>query len=206
MGEEQKDNECDGSLTQALTAGDANIKEMALQVFDAVAALPPRVQHIMALKAFGWSNAAIAKELGYKDSRWIGRLLDRWDPNRISERGDAVRRMVLCNMAERVAFESLRSIKVEDFKDMTVQDRVRVAKDAAKIVEELKAKAITPDANEEKLILDIKSWVTDQGGKQIIDVEVDQKTEGDVVGGEGCEGMDGAALSDGDEQEGDTNE
>lgn len=168
------------TLTTALTCGDRKIEEMALQVFDAVAALPPRVQHIMALKCFGWSNRQIAKELGFRDSRWVGRLLDRWDPNRISERGDSVRRMVLCNMAERLAFESLRSIKGHELQEIPVVDRVRIAKDAAKIVNDLKAKMVKPDENEEKLILDIKSWVVGKDGKPITDLEViedDGKTE-----------------------------
>lgn len=162
-----QDEAKDGSLTDALTCGDRNLETTALQVFDAVRGLPPKVQHIMALKSFGWSNLAIAKELGYKDSRWIARLLDRWDPNRISERGDAVRKMIISNASQRVAFEAIRTITAEELGALPPDTRMKVAKDAVKIVADLRAHDLSNDKDMQKAILDIKSWVVDKDGKQV---------------------------------------
>lgn len=177
--------ECnDGSLSDALTCGNASIREMAVQIFDAAHGVPPKVQTIMALKSFGLSNAEIARRLGYRDARWITKLLDRWDPDRITERGDMVRRLVLCNMAERVAFECLSRIRESDFDELTLKDKMAIVKDAVKVVEELKAKAVTLDPKEEKLIEDIRSWAQERGDEREEGAGTrDDKGDGDVGGG-----------------------
>ena len=129
---------------------------MAVQVFDAVQDVPLKAQTAMALRAFGLTLDEIAKQMGYAHRSGVKNLLDKYDPKRLSERGDALRRLVFSGMFEKIGFEVLRRIKSEDLENIPLRERVKIAKECADAVQKLNAKFIKVDEREAELLKSLR--------------------------------------------------
>jgi hypothetical protein len=135
---------------------DNTLERMALGVFKAGSGVPPAAQTVIALRAFGLTPPQIAKRLGYKDSGGVRKLLYRYDPNRVAERGDAVRRLVLSCMFERVVMEALTGCAPAEIRALDVEKKIKVATAAAKAIKTLHASPIEISKNEADLIAELK--------------------------------------------------
>ena len=138
---------------------ETTLERMAVSVFRAGSNVPVAAQTVIALRSFGLSPTQIAQRLGYKDVSGVRKLLYRYDPNRIAERGDAVRRLVLSGMFERVIFEVLSSLKPADLSEMPIKDRMDVAVKATKAMTALKASPIELTKNEKDLLDELKGEI-----------------------------------------------
>jgi len=140
------------------------MQRLALTVFDAAHGIPTAAQTVIALRSFGLSNREIADRLGYADTSGVRKLLERYDPNRVAERGDAMRRLVLSCMFETLVFNALTSLTPQDILDLPADKRVAVATSAVKAIRGLNAKPIALAKQEEELIKAM------QDGLEVIDV------------------------------------
>lgn len=143
------------------------MERMAISVFKAGSNVPVAAQTVIALRSFGLSPPEIARRLGYKDSGGVRKLLYRYDPNKVAERGDAVRRLVLSGMFERVVFEALTSIKPQEIAALEVDKRLDVATKATKALKALQASPIELTKNEEDILAELRG--------EVLDVEAEEK-------------------------------
>lgn len=135
------------------------LERMSLSVFRAGSNVPPAAQTVIALRAFGMSPPEIARRLGYKDSGGVRKLLYRYDPNKVAESGDMVRRLALSAMFERVAFEVLSTLKPKEIQELPVDKRIDVAMKAAKAMNMIQASPIELTKNEERLLAELKGEI-----------------------------------------------
>lgn len=138
------------------------LEELSLQVFDAGAGIPKKAQAVIALRAFNFSAVEIGKIMGYKDDQGVYQVLRRYDPNKVAERGDAIRRLVLSCMFERITLEILMSIKPEELRKLDVKEKIDVTQKCIKAIQGLNAKQVGIKKHEEDLLKELTEG-TDEG-------------------------------------------
>lgn len=145
-----------GVVAESVPDQDVSMAKLAIGVFSAGSDVPIQAQTVIALRAFGMSPSEIAKRLGYKDPSSVRKLLYRYDPNKVAERGDAIRRLVLSAMFEHIALEVLTSVKPEEIRELPIDKRLSLATQAVKAIQSLSAKTVELSKNEESLIKELQ--------------------------------------------------
>jgi hypothetical protein len=127
-----------------------------VRVFSAGVDVPLEAQTIIALRAFGLSRTQIAARTGITDLDEIDRAIDAYDPERVSERGDAVRLLMLKGMMQKVLFESLLQFSPSDLRDLEPGERADIIGKIARAMKSLDAEIVRPDKNEQKALAELK--------------------------------------------------
>lgn len=164
-----KPSEVASAVEQVVDVLPPSLRDVAVQIFDAVHRVPEQVQLVLALKSFGFTNQYIADKLGHKDARWVSRVIQQWDPQRICMRGDEIRKIVLCSMADRVALEVLLRIREDDFENLPLDKRIDIVHKIAKIRETLQPKLLAIDEREEALLNKLKGLAAEDAGELEVD-------------------------------------
>jgi len=94
-----------------------------------VRSIPKEVRSVFALRAFGFSIRDIAETLGMSRSA-VSRAIAKYDPLRLSDQADTLRRFALSLVFERIAFEALSSITRADILSIPPSERISLAKAA----------------------------------------------------------------------------
>ena len=101
--------------------------------------LSPRAKAVIALKAFGLSNVAIASQIGISEGG-VRKILGRYDPKGISQHATETRKAYLALMFEGIAAECLSTLTPEDIRGLKPEKKVALARVCASALNDLKAK------------------------------------------------------------------
>jgi len=129
---------------------------LAVRIFQTARNIPVEAQTVIALRAFGMEPEQIAQQLGFVDSVGVERLLEQYDPDKNAEKGDALRKLVLSCMFERIGLEVLTRIKPKDIDKLDVAKKIEVAERCVRAVHKLNAKPVPLEPDEESLIESLK--------------------------------------------------
>lgn len=113
--------------------------------------IPERIAFVLALKACGLSNRAIARHEGV-DEKQIRLWLKQYDPDGLAEGAVYTRSLVMGMICESITLEAITSLTLAEVKGLAPLDRVKLAERISAIRERVKVAppaGMAKDADEE---------------------------------------------------------
>jgi DNA-binding CsgD family transcriptional regulator len=149
------------------------LRDLALRVYDASAGISERAQAVLALSAFGFSQAKIARDL-HLNIKTVKKYLDRYDRVGIVADARRTRDVVVGNMIMLMEFELLSSFRPGELRELQTMDKLR----AIKILADAQKRHDGPAPKAEARVRDILAGLKHAEAEISEGVIVDAKGDG----------------------------